>query len=157
VRRPWKAVNVSHAIAKREAEMEIDTGGLERLEGPHSEAIKYLRDDMRDFYDHELKNANYLLVAHGAGLIGCLSTLKDYEVAAQLKGIGVFIAMFAVGLLLAAMGTMALSIGRSGMLTWVAHGGEKPKLETGSFWPMLMSLALLIIALLLIAYRFYRL
>ena len=51
--------------------MSEDLGGLERLEGPHSESVKYVRDDMRDFYDHELKNANYLLVAHAAGLIGC--------------------------------------------------------------------------------------
>ena len=52
--------------------MPEETGGLERIEGPHSEAHKYLRDDMRDLYDHELENSNYLMVAHGAGLIGCL-------------------------------------------------------------------------------------
>jgi hypothetical protein len=137
--------------------MPADTGGLERLEGPHSESVKYLRDDMRDFYDHELKNANYLLVAHGAGLIGCLSVLKDYSATGQLKGIGVFIALFATGLLLAAMATAALSIGRTGMLTWVTHGGKRPKMETGSFWPTLLSFVSLIIALFLIVYRFYKL
>jgi hypothetical protein len=132
-----------------------DTGGLERIEGPHSEVYKYLRDDMRDFYDHELKNSNYLMVAHGAGLIGCLSTLKDYSPTGQFKGIGVFIALFAAGLLFAALGTVALSIGRSRMLTWVTHGGERPQMEIGVFWPMLLSFVLLIVALMLIIYRLY--
>lgn len=137
--------------------MAMDTGGLDRVGGPHSEVVKYLRDDMRDFYDHELKNANYLLVAHGAGLIGCLTTLKDYNPAGQLKGIGVFIALFAIGLIFAAFGTAALSIGRSTMLTWITHGGDRPKLETGAFWPMILSLVTLIAALMLIAFRFYNL
>jgi hypothetical protein len=141
-------------IVKQEMGMARDTGGLDRLEA-HGEAVRYMRDDMRDFYDHELKNANYLLVAHGAGLIGCLSTLKDYNVAGQLKGIGVFIALFAVGLIFAAFGTAALSIGRSAMLTWVTHGGNRPKMETGAFWPMIMSLVTLIVALMLVIHRFY--
>lgn len=136
--------------------MVTDSGGLDRLEA-HGEAVKYMRDDMRDFYDHELKNANYLLVAHGAGLIGCLSTLKDYSATGQLKGIGVFIALFAIGLILAAFGTAALSTGRSAMLTWITHGGDRPKMETGAFWPMISSLVALIAALMLIIYRFYSL
>jgi hypothetical protein len=54
---------------------------------------------MKDNYDTHLKTANYLFVAHGAGLIGCLSVLKDYNTVPQLKGIGIFIFLFGAGFL----------------------------------------------------------
>lgn len=131
---------------------------IDRITGIQGEVTTYLRDDMRDFFDHELKNSNYLLVAHGAGLIGCLSTLKDYAVTEQLKGIGVFISLFAIGFILAAMGTVALSINRIAMLTWVTHGGERPKL---GFWsatlPLLLSIMCLFGAVLLIVFKFHSL
>jgi hypothetical protein len=41
-------------IVKQETGMATDTGGFDRLEA-HGEVVKYMRDDMRDFYDHELK------------------------------------------------------------------------------------------------------
>jgi hypothetical protein len=59
------------------------------------ELIKF----MGDHYDHNLKVANYLLVAHGAALVGCLSVLKDYASTPQLKGVGLFVILFGFGLL----------------------------------------------------------
>lgn len=57
------------------------------------------KDATKDHYERTVKSANYLLVAHGAGLVGCLSALKDYANVPQLKGLGIFIVLFGVGLL----------------------------------------------------------
>ena len=54
---------------------------------------------LRDHYENHGKSANYLLAAHGAGLIACMSILKDYAQTPQFKGLGVFIVIFGVGLL----------------------------------------------------------
>jgi hypothetical protein len=131
---------------------------IERITGLHGEMTKYLRDEMRDYFDSDLKNAHYLLVAHGAGLAGCLATLKDYATTPQLKGVGIFIVIFCFGLLLATMGTASLSLRRSNVLKWLTHGGEKPSINGYStVLPVAGSLLCLIGALFLIAYRFYKL
>jgi hypothetical protein len=133
-------------------------GGVERIEGERGEVTKYMRDDMRDFYDHELKNANYLLVANATGLIGCLSTLKDYAATPQLKGLGAFISLFSIGFLLAVMGTIGLSLGRHRMLTWITHGGDKPSLGGfSSIAPLGLSVLCLIGALFLLVLKFHNL
>jgi hypothetical protein len=41
-----------------------------------------------EYLSHETKGIAYLLTAHGAGLAGALSLLKDYETVPQLKGVG---------------------------------------------------------------------
>ena len=46
-------------------------------------------------YESHFKGANYLFVAHGAGLLGCLAILKDYASTPQYKGVGFFIIVFA--------------------------------------------------------------
>ncbi len=38
-----------------------------------------------------------LLIAHGAGLVTCLTLLKDYDTNPRLKGIGWFITLFVTG------------------------------------------------------------
>lgn len=50
--------------------------------------------------DLESKALNYLLVANGAGLAGCLTVLKDYANVPQVHGVGILIVVFAVGLVL---------------------------------------------------------
>ena len=62
---------------------------------------KVIRDDVKDHYESQVRSANYLLVAHAAGLVGCLSVLKDYATTPQLKGMGSFIVLFGVGLICA--------------------------------------------------------
>jgi hypothetical protein len=136
----------------------VDTGGFERVNGPHAEAVKYLRDDMRDFFDSDLKNVNSLLVAHGAGLVGCLSVLKDYNPTGQYAGIGIFISLFVVGFILACMGLIGMHSDRSEMLTWVTHGGERPKIKSGVLKiTLLFSVLCLFASLTLIGIKFYRL
>ena len=46
------------------------------------------RQIMQATLELESKALNYLLVANGAGLAGCLATLKDYAAVPQLHGIG---------------------------------------------------------------------
>jgi hypothetical protein len=44
-----------------------------------------------------VKAVNSLLIAHGAGLVTCLTLLKDYDANPRLKGIGWFITLFVTG------------------------------------------------------------
>jgi hypothetical protein len=50
-------------------------------------------------WEVHLKAVNSLLIAHGAGLVACLTLLKDYDTTPHLKHIGWFIGLFAFGLL----------------------------------------------------------
>jgi hypothetical protein len=68
-------------------------GGLEMPVDPKLEF-----DLLKDHFENHGKSANYLLAAHGAGLIACLTGWKDYAHTPQLKGIGVLIAIFSIGL-----------------------------------------------------------
>jgi hypothetical protein len=45
---------------------------------------------LRDHFETFSKGANYLLIGHGAGLVGCLSVVKDHpeQLPSQLQGIG---------------------------------------------------------------------
>lgn len=88
--------------------------------------------DMRDLFDTDLKNANSLLVAHGVGLVGCLSVLKDYTPESRYVGIGFPISIFVFGFVLTCMAIIGVSINRGEMLTWVTHGGQKPKIKSGT-------------------------
>jgi hypothetical protein len=54
-----------------------------------------------DIWDVLLKGVNYLLIAHAAGLVTCLTLLKDYKDNPQLKGLGGFIGLFGFGLIFA--------------------------------------------------------
>ncbi|SRR5258708_29323252 len=56
-------------------------------------------NDLKEHYDGHFRSANYLLAAHSVGLVGSISALKDYNSAPQLKGIGIFVVLFGVGLL----------------------------------------------------------
>ena len=59
------------------------------------------REHAIEFHGVITKAANYLLVANGAGLVGTLSVIKDYATTPQLKGMGIFIALFGIGLIAA--------------------------------------------------------
>lgn len=71
---------------------------------------KVISENARDHYEAQVKGANYLLVAHAAGLVGCLSVLKDYAAIPQLKGLGTFIVIFGVGLLAAMVNVIGISL-----------------------------------------------
>ena len=64
---------------------------------------------MKDHYDHLYVRIHYLFVAHGAGLVGGLTLLKDYAATPQYKGVGLPIALFSVGLIAAITAYITLS------------------------------------------------
>jgi hypothetical protein len=68
---------------------------------------------MKDHYEVHFRNANYLLVAHAAGLVGCITVLKDYAARPQLKGMGTFVVLFGVGLLASIFNYIALVLARA--------------------------------------------
>jgi len=57
-----------------------------------------IRSEFRDFWDFQLKIVNNLMIAHAAGLVTCVTLLKDYKDNAQIKGIGLFVKLFGYGL-----------------------------------------------------------
>src|SRR5258708_2405935 len=87
---------------------------------------------MKDGYDNHLKTANYLFVAHGAGLIGCLSVLKDYSPNSPLKGVGVFIFLFGVGFLGGMLNYISLVFARAVVMNSLLDGTD-PNRPTAKF------------------------
>jgi hypothetical protein len=71
-----------------------------------------LAEFMRDHYEENLKAANYLFAAHGAGLAGCLSVLKDYNPESQLRGLGIFVVIFGFGFIGAILNYIGLFFAR---------------------------------------------
>lgn len=122
--------------------------------GKVGEIKAYIRDDMRDLFERYFKDANYLLVANATGFVTCLAALKDYSPTGIYKGIGVFIALFAAGLLTAICGLVLLRHHRSGMLTWITHGGEKPPPMVAPLYWLAASLFCVVSAIIIIAVRF---
>lgn len=57
---------------------------------------------LRDQFEIFSKGGNYLLIGHSAGLVGCLSVVKDHpeKLPAQFQGIGQLVLLFGSGLLL---------------------------------------------------------
>jgi hypothetical protein len=95
-------VKVSH-IAWNEVAMPDDAKKLEF-------------DVLKDRYDTLTKGANLLLVAHGAGIVGCVAFAKE-KVAMTLYGdISLFVFIFATGFMLAGSAYGILSILRMSAL-----------------------------------------
>ena len=53
----------------------------------------------KDNFDTYQKGLGLVLVANAAGLVACLAALKDYQSTPMLKGIGIPIVFFGLGLL----------------------------------------------------------
>lgn len=81
-------------------------------------------------YDHNLKTANYLIAAHGACLLLALSALKDYTPSGPLKGIGLFILLFGLGLLAAMLNYASLSVSRSVAINAARDGVDSDEATT---------------------------
>src|SRR3569623_1327066 len=78
-------------------------------------------------FEQDFKAANYLMVAHGAALFACVSSLKDYSKTPELHGVGVFVAVLGFGFLLAALSFGLVRLTR-GALVAVALG-DMPRHE----------------------------
>jgi hypothetical protein len=77
------------------------------------ELLRAFREEQQDLFDFDFKGVTALLVAHGAGIAGCFTLLKDAaQVPPHLKDIGEFILMFAGGFFLAVLGYILLFIMR---------------------------------------------
>jgi hypothetical protein len=112
-----------------------------------------------DNYENHLKGANYLLVANGAGFVGCLSLLKDYAASSQYKGTGIFIVLFGIGLLSGIVYYISLAFSRATALNAVMDGVE-PNHSWAAFLlsinvpSLLISIVMLIIAIVALMFRF---
>jgi hypothetical protein len=105
------------------------------------------------------KIANYLLVAHSAGFVGCLSVLKDYQNIPQLKGIGLLIKLFGVGLLFAVLfygSAMAIKINVKAaiMAQKRAKRGQGTVLEVAAYLGLWGSLLTFVVAIIVCVRRF---
>src|SRR5260221_1781472 len=78
--------------ARQEVADELDCTKLE--------AFDRLRQRHNDLWETVNKALNTLMVGHAAGLVTCLTLIKDYN-NPQLKGLGWFITLFGLGLFLA--------------------------------------------------------
>jgi ascorbate-specific PTS system EIIC-type component UlaA len=117
---------------------------------------------MKDGYDNHLKTANYLFVAHGAGLIGCLSVLKDYNSVPQLKGIGLFIFLFGAGFLAGMLNYLSLIFARAVVMNSLLDGTEPNRptaqfLTTPHFIGLIASIGTLAVAIFILIARFHSL
>jgi threonine/homoserine/homoserine lactone efflux protein len=68
-----------------------------------------VRDNLKEEWDILYKAPTTLMVANAAGLVTCLTFLKDfkdYNTTPQLKDVGIFVWMFGIGLLLASGATL---------------------------------------------------
>jgi hypothetical protein len=116
-------------------------------------------DKARDHYDNLLKAANYLLVGHSAGLVGCLSVFKDYQNVPELKGVGLFILLFGTGLLTAVMLYGSILIGRMELLRAI-HSTKPPTglAARAAYWCSVVgvwiSVAAFVYAVVVVMYRF---
>lgn len=72
----------------------------------------YERAEINDVFDPLFKGLNYLFVAHGAGLFGAITLIKDGKGAPFLQGIALFFHLFSFGLIFAILSFVFLVIGR---------------------------------------------
>jgi hypothetical protein len=66
----------------------------------------------KDLWEAVNKALNTLMVGHAAGLVTCLTLIKDYNNTPQLKGLGWFITLFGLGLFLAVVSAAVWVAGR---------------------------------------------
>jgi hypothetical protein len=114
-----------------------------------------MRDEEDRLWEVRSKGINYLLIAHGAGLVACLTLVKDIDNAPKLKGLGPVIALFGVGLMSAIMGIANLYSWRQAQLR-----GREEELwrESKVFYlvacPVSLSLGLLFIIIIVAIVKF---
>jgi hypothetical protein len=92
-----------HSTVGRPAAVSLFNGMMRNIGAremsPYDSRIKL--EALRDQFETFSKAGNYLLIAHSAGLVGCLSVVKDHpeKLPAQLQGIGQLVLLFGCGLL----------------------------------------------------------
>jgi hypothetical protein len=115
---------------------------------------------VKNHYEIHFKSANYLLAAHAAGLVGCLTVLKDYEATPQLKGMGTFFVLFGVGLLFSISNYIALVFARNHAHRPYERPSDKLTekfLKRAHLGSLAIALLMLVMAIFLMMFRFARL
>jgi uncharacterized membrane protein YqjE len=113
------------------------------------------RDEEDELWEVRSKGLNYLLIAHGAGLVACLTLVKDIDNAPKLKGLGPVIALFGLGLISAIWGVANLYSWRQAQLR-----GKQEELWSDRkvlylfAWPVMLSLGLLFIIIIVAIVKF---
>jgi len=82
----------------------------------------------QDHYDSLMKGVHYLLIGHAAGLLACLTALKDYFDHLNLKGIGCLILLFGGGLIATVLLWILSLIGRMELLAAIQLQRSPPAL-----------------------------
>ena len=119
--------------------------------------LDWVRASIKEQMDLNLKAVAYLMTAHGAGLIGCLTFLKDYNSTPQLKGIGFFITCFAYGLIFAMSAFVGLQFYQLKIAQMNATASSWQRNTTAKlilFVPLAASCGALFVALTVIMTRF---
>jgi hypothetical protein len=89
------------------------------------EAFDRLRQRQMNLWEAVNKALNALMVGHAAGLVTCLTLIKDYNNTPQLKGLGPFIVLFGVGLFLAVASAAVWIVGRFNFWVFPFTGGKR--------------------------------
>jgi Zn-dependent protease with chaperone function len=99
---------------------------------------------LRDHFEIFAKGANYLLIGHGAGFVGCLSFLMQHaeKEQAQFQLLGSLVLLFGSGLLLASIFWFAAMVVKLNV-TQAIISDQRP---TRAWWPWLRRKFLEIVA-----------
>ncbi|MGY4174736.1 hypothetical protein ACVIHH_000027 [Bradyrhizobium sp. USDA 4518] len=100
---------------------------------------------MNEHYDQLYKRVHYLFVGHGAGLVGCLTILKDYGSTPQYRGVGLPIVLFGIGLIAAIVNYITLAFSQMVAKDTVLGGPVREPSMT-VFWIHYGAMAISIIA-----------
>ena len=116
-------------------------------------------DVLKDTWDAINKALNNLMVAHAAGLVTCLTLVKDYKLESPgpLKGTGCFIVLFGSGLIAAILASFFWLLARTQFLTGRERVGLYLANLRAAYWPAFISLVIMFAAILFAVFRFRRL
>jgi hypothetical protein len=98
------------------------------------------RQERHDLWEALNKALNTLMVGHAAGLVTCLTLMKDYKENPQLDGLGTFIALFGCGLVVAVIAVMVWVLGRGAYV--VLPSGRRVNLNGNKLFWCTLTLAL---------------
>ncbi|VTZ24289.1 membrane hypothetical protein [Methylocella tundrae] len=95
---------------------------------PDEEFQKWLaneRAELNDVFDPLFKGLNYLFVAHGAGLFGAITLVKDGKGSPYNHGITIFFYFFPIGLITAIISYIYFTSARLGLFIRASERYEK--------------------------------
>jgi hypothetical protein len=123
------------------------------------EKRKEMYERRKDLWEATNKALSALMVGQGAGLVTCLTLLKDYNAASpgHLKGVGLFIVLFGIGLVLAVISAVVWNFGYYNY--WIFPSGRRWNVPRGGRdWTTallaILSTLLMVVAMLIAVFKF---